>query len=123
MLNTAKYTENIRSLFSEVKTYLELQKKYIAMDTADKLITILSTVFIAAICLVFGAIILFFSMFALAYWLGQLVDSIAIGFLIIAVVNLLLIITFYRNRRQWVILPLAKFIISLFMDNTKNVSK
>ncbi len=117
---TGKYTERFQTFFSELKHYLELQKSYVAMDTAEKLTIILSAVAIAAISLVTVAMFLFFASFAIAYWIGQVTGCIAIGFLSIAAVLLFALIVFYIKRRDWITMPLARFMIRLFVreENT-----
>lgn len=116
MLNAGKYTEQFQELFTEVKQYLSLEKKYLAMDAADKLTVLLSTVAIASVCLILGAMTLFFGAFALAYWLGQLTNSLPLGFLIITVAIALLLIIFYNRRSGLIIQPLARLMTQLFVE-------
>ena len=51
---------SIQSLWTEVKTYLELQKEYLKLDSAEKLSVLLSAVATAAVCLILGLAALFF---------------------------------------------------------------
>ena len=119
MLGTGKYTEDIRDIILEVKNYLNLQKKYLAIDAAEKTTTILSAVAIAAICIVLGGIILFLCTFAFAYWIGDLLNSIPLGFLTMAFIVALLLLLFYCKRNAWVIQPLARMAAKLFVDNNE----
>ena len=114
---TGKYTRSFQALFTEVRHYLELQKKYLAMETAEKVTTLLSTVAIAAVCLVLGSIVLLFASFALAYWLGNIIGCNALGFLSVSVAILFLMLLFYSNREKWIIIPLARFVIGIFKGN------
>ena len=75
------YTENIQSLWTEVKNNLELQKQYLLMDTAEKLTVLLSAVATAVLCLAFGAMALLFLLLALGFWLGHIAGNSFIGFL------------------------------------------
>ena len=111
---TGKYTEQFQTLFTELKHYLELQKEYVAMDAAEKLTIILSTAAIAVVCFVTGAMCLFFVSFALAYWIGQVTGCLAVGFVSIAAALLLLLVVFHAKRKDWVIEPLARFMIKVF---------
>ena len=106
-----KYTDNFRKLLQETKQYLNLQKEYALMDTADKLTVILSTVAIAAVCFVLGAMILFFLTFALAYWIGNLTGNLSLGFFSIAVFLVLVLLIAYTKRNAWIIQPLARMMI------------
>ena len=111
-----KYTDNFRKLLQETKQYLNLQKEYALMDTADKLTVILSTVAIAAVCFVLGAMILFFLTFALAYWIGNITGNLSLGFISIAVFLVLVLLIAYSKRNVWIIQPLARMMIRLFVN-------
>ncbi|MBR4855223.1 MAG: phage holin family protein [Bacteroidaceae bacterium] len=111
-----KYTDNFRKLLQETKQYLNLQKEYALMDTADKLTVILSTVAIATVCFVLGAMILFFLTFALAYWIGNLTGNLSLGFISIAVFLVLVLLITYSKRNAWIIQPLARMMIRLFVN-------
>jgi hypothetical protein len=117
MLGTGKYTEDIKEIILEVKHYLNLQKKYLAIDAAEKTTAILSAVTIAAICILLGTIILLFCTFALAYWIGDLLNSLPLGFLTMALIVILLLLLFYCKRNAWVIQPLARMTAKLFIEN------
>ena len=119
MLGTGKYTEDIREIILEVKNYLNLQKKYLAIDAAEKATVILSAVAIAAICILLSSTILLFCTFALAYWIGDLLNSLPLGFAAMAIVVVLVLILFYRKRKAWVIQPLARMMAQLFVDNNE----
>lgn len=108
------YTEQFRTLLRETRRYLLLQKRFVALDVADKLIAILSTIAIAVVCFVLGVMVLFFLTFALAYWIGQMAGSLALGFLAIALLHLILVFIFYHNRTRWIIMPLARMMSALF---------
>ena len=99
-----------------MKKYLSLQKEYVLMDTADKLIVILSSVAIAVVCFVLGAMALFFLTFALAHWIGAVTDNVPLGFLCIALFHLAILVLFFRNRNKWIIQPLARAIVRLFVS-------
>ena len=111
-----KYTDNFRKLLEEAKRYLSLQKEYALMDTADKLTVILSTVAIAAVCIILGAMILFFLTFALAYWIGNITGNPSIGFISIAAFLLLMFFIVYQKRNAWIIQPLARMMVRLFVN-------
>lgn len=111
------YTDSLQSLWTEVKNYLELQKQYLMMDTAEKLTVLLSAVSTAVVCLVLGAMSLFFLLFALAAWIGQMVGSHGLGFLIMGLFLLLIMVVAYAKRKQWIIQPLARLVVGLFIHD------
>ncbi len=117
MFGIEDYTESLRKFWLETKGYLELQKEYMTLDAAEKLIVLLSAAALGAICLVIGAMALFFLLFALAAWVGQLSGSVALGFLIMGVVLLLLMAIVYFKRKQWIVQPLARLVVGLFVHD------
>ena len=110
------YTDNIQSLWIEVKNYLELQKEYLKLDTAEKLTVLLSAVAIAVVCLALGAMVVFFLLFALATWIGQKIGDPWLGFLIMGITLLFLLGLVYFMRKQWIVQPLSRLIVGLFIN-------
>lgn len=110
------YSSELQSLWKEIKNYLELQKQYIMMDTAEKLTVLLSAVATAAVCLTFGAMALFFLLFALASWFGQMIGNMFVGFLVMGILLLLLMFIAYAKRQQWIIQPLSRLVVGLFIN-------
>ena len=108
------YTAKFRSLLNELQRYLNLQKRYVALDAADKLIVLLTTIAVAEVCFVLGAMLLFFLTFALALWIGHPAGSTAVGFLVIAALLALALAIFNANRKRWVLVPISRLIVGMF---------
>ena len=109
------YSNSLQSLWTEIKNYLELQKQYLMMDTAEKLTVLLSAVAIAVVCLTLGAMALFFLLFALAAWIGQLAGNEVLGYLIMGCLLLMLMLIAYAGRKRWIIQPLSRLVVGLFI--------
>lgn len=110
------YTDNFQTLWTEVKNYLELQKQYIKLDTTEKLTVFFSAVATATVCLSLVAMALFFLLFALATLIGQAIGQLWLGFLIMGAFLLLLMLVVYLKRQQWIIQPLSRLIVGLFIN-------
>ena len=106
-------TNQMHQLLEDGKNYLELQKRYIGLQSAETLTKLLSAVAVWAIVILVGTLVLLFASVALAFWLGSLTGSIAVGFSIIAALLLLLIIIIYANRKRWITEPASKFLVGL----------
>ena len=81
-----------------VDTYIALAKANVTQKAADAASVSVSGILIAVLAFFF----IFFAGFALAWWLGQLLSSVAGGFLIVAGlfgVGVALIVTF---KEQWI---------------------
>ncbi len=109
--------QDLHALAAEVRRYLRLQKRYLALDAVEKVTRLLAAVAVAVVCLMLAAMVLFFTLYALAEWAGTMLGSTAAGFLIVAVMLMALAIVFYSHRQQWVVQPLARLMASLFLDD------
>ncbi len=120
MFSINKNVESIQKLLLEFKNYYLLQKKFIRLDTAEKLTVILSAVGISLIMLILVAFVFFFGTFAFAIYLGDELNSIPMGFAIVSGINILVLIIFYLNRKRFVVEPLARFMGRVFLNNKPN---
>lgn len=120
MFSSSKNIENMQKLFLEFKKYIELQKEYIKLDTAEKLTVIISATISITIMLILSAMVLFFLSFAIAWYLSDVLNSMPLGFGIIAVFCLLLCIIFYYKRETWVFQPTARLMVKLFIKKDEH---
>ena len=115
MFSNSKNIESIGKLLLEFKKYLELQKEFVKLDATEKMTVILSAILIVTVLLLLGSIVLLFLTFALAYYLGDVLGSLSLGFGLISAFILLLTVIFYLNRNRMVIQPLARFMTKLIL--------
>ena len=115
MFSNSKNIESIGKLLLEFKKYLELQKEFVKLDATEKMTVILSAILIVTVLLLLGSIFLLFLTFALAYYLGDVLGSLSLGFGLISAFILLLTVIFYLNRNRMVIQPMARFMTKLIL--------
>ena len=115
MFSNSKNIESIGKLLLEFKKYLELQKEFVKLDATEKMTVILSAILIETVLLLLGSIVLLFLTFALAYYLGDVLGSLSLGFGLISAFILLLTVIFYLNRNRMVIQPMARFMTKLIL--------
>lgn len=115
MISNSKNIESIGKLLLEFKKYLELQKEFVKLDATEKMTVILSAILIVTVLLLLGSIVLLFLTFALAYYLGDVLGSLSLGFGLISAFILLLTVIFYLNRNRMVIQPMARFMTKLIL--------
>lgn len=115
MFSNSKNIESIGKLLPEFKKYLELQKEFVKLDATEKMTVILSAILIVTVLLLLGSIVLLFLTFALAYYLGDVLGSLSLGFGLISAFILLLTVIFYLNRNRMVIQPMARFMTKLIL--------
>lgn len=115
MFSNSKNIESIGKLLLEFKKYLELQKEFVKLDATEKMTVILSAILIVTVLLLLGSIVLLFLTFALAYYLGDVLGSLSLGFGLISAFILLQTVIFYLNRNRMVIQPMARFMTKLIL--------
>lgn len=89
-----KIQDHIEGLSEDAKDYIESSVEYYKLDAYKK--TAKATSALLKFFIISGIFLLFFAflLIAIAIWLGELLDSMYLGFFIVAGVNLLLIIFF-----------------------------
>ncbi|MCR5180025.1 MAG: hypothetical protein K6C30_02245 [Bacteroidaceae bacterium] len=113
MFNNEQLTAQMEHLFNEGRRYWELQKQYLSLQSVEVLTRLLSTVVLILILILVGSMVLLFASFALAFWLGEMLDSTLLGFGIIAGVLLLLFLLVYAKRNAWIVRPTTAFMVNL----------
>lgn len=111
------YSDGFRTLWNEAKNYLELQKEYLKLDTAEKLSVLLSAALTTILCLIFALAALLFLVVALALWLAKIVGG-AWSFAIMGGVMLLVIAIILIARKRWIVQPVTRFIAKLIVDES-----
>lgn len=115
MFSQSKNMENMGKLFLEFKRYLELQKEFVKLDAAEKTTIVFSAAVTIAVVLLLGSIALLFFAFATAYYLGNVLESLSLGFCIVAAAVVVVALIFYSNRNRMVIQPIARFMANLIL--------
>lgn len=116
-------TNEFKDLFSELRQYLRLEKRFMLLSVAEKTTVILSIVFITTVMLMLGSVMISFLLVALANFIGDCLGSTALGYLTVALITLLLMLVFYALRTTLVINPLAYIMRNLFASTTDDVKQ
>lgn len=118
--------ENIKSRATEltesITDYLETSYKLVVIEAADKSTKILASITASCIVLVLGLFVILFGGIALGIWLGSLLNSAALGFVLVAVLFLLIIFILVAMRKR-IVFPLIRNILinMLYEENDQNV--
>lgn len=106
-------TDRMTKLFEQGRRYYALQKDYLSLHGAEVLSRLFSAIALTAIFILVGFMVILFGSFALAYWIGDLLGSHILGFVIIAGVLLVGTLLVYANRKSWIVLPTTRFMVNL----------
>ncbi len=123
MFSNSKNIENIGRLFLEFKKYLELQKEFVKLDATEKTAVVFSAALIVAVILLLGSIALLFFAFAMAYYLGNVLESLSLGFCVIGAAVVIIALIFYSNRNRMVIQPIVRFMANLILSKKEDGNK
>ena len=114
--DTTGNNRDLHAITQAVKADPQVPVRYLARAAVEQVTCLLSAVAVAVVCLILGAMILFFTLYALAEWIGALLGSAAAGFLIVAIILLVMAMVFFSHRQQWVVQPLARLMAGLFLE-------
>ena len=113
MLFSNQSTNQMHQLLKEGKEYLNLQKRYLGLQSAEMLTQLLSAILLWAVIILVGTLVLLFASFALAHWIGELTGSTVLGFGCMAIVLMAVIGLVYVRRKAWIVAPVAHFVVHL----------
>jgi signal transduction histidine kinase len=105
-------SSQIKQLIEQLKVYVNLRLDYVRLYVADFLIRFFSGMVLWLVIFLFLFFVLVFGSFAFAFWFGELTGNMALGFLIIAGFYVLLAVLIYLLRKQLLIKPFTKLIMT-----------
>lgn len=110
--------------FGHLIDYAEARWNVIALQISEKTANVASSIITGLALAVIGLISLVFVSIALAMWVGDMLNSIPAGYLIVAVIYAIVGGVLFSNRKKWIFIPLMNSILeSLYRerdDNDKN---
>ncbi|MBD5306667.1 MAG: phage holin family protein [Bacteroides sp.] len=117
-------TQEIREIFRESKTWVELQIEFTKLTAAEKFTLLTSTFVVGAICMMLGMVVVFLLSFSLVD-LFKMMMAPALAYLTVSGILILLIALIYLFRRVIIFNPIAKYITRLLLSpgQTQNATK
>ncbi len=109
--------EKAEQTYQHLIDYVEARWNLIALDISDKIATIGTSVIMSVCLALLGLFFLLFSSMALAFWLGDLTESYALGFLLVSLLYAIMGIIVYLNRKKWMFLPLMNKFLQMLYRN------
>lgn len=97
--------------------YAEARWNVIALEVSDHTATIATSVLMGVCLGILGLFFLLFSSISLALWLGDVTQSNALGFLLVALVYGLIGLVVYLNRKKWLFLPFMNKFLKILYRN------
>lgn len=97
-------------LSDSISEYVQTYYKLSILKFTDKATGISASVMSSLVVVTLGIFVLFFSGIALGFWLGSLVHSTALGFLLVAALYLLVIVIIVLMRKR-IVFPMIRNLI------------
>ena len=102
------------------KQYVDQQKQLIKLDVAEKSAQLISSAVTGVVLAVVGLLTLLFASLALAFFLGDVLDSIALGFLIVTIIYAVVALVVNSTKRKLVTNPVLSGVITKFFDDSND---
>lgn len=105
--------ERLNLLANDVIEYLKLRLEYIELSGTELLIRIISAIVLFQLLSLLLAFVFFFLSVAFAVWIAILLGDWAAAALITAGIHIVLVLFIFLRRKQLVVNPITRLIISL----------
>jgi hypothetical protein len=110
----------IENLVSDVKEYAEERMNLFMLNVQDKTSKAIAGTASVLIMVVLGIFTLAFLSFALAWFIGQMLEQPYLGFLIVAGVYLLAGVLLWANRVRWIGFPVMNAFLKNIADDDED---
>ena len=108
---------NVDELITHVEEYFQTKQDLVKMIAAEKSSVMISSVVTNLVIVFIFFIVFIFASIALAYGISQMIGEAYSGFLAVAVIYLVIGLTFYFNRDKWLKMPMANAIVKNFFKD------
>lgn len=113
------FAKVITDMADSIRKYIEIRLNLAKLDVLEKSAKILSLLLSAIFLFIIFMLFLFFISLTMAKWLGQLMNSDALGYLLIAVIYLIFGIIVLRYRRKLFLGSAIKHLSEIFFEDTE----
>lgn len=103
--------ENIEKLYEKAERYSKTTYELVRLNTIDKTSDIISSLAIVITILVIAAVFTLFINIGIALWIGQALNSNALGFFIVSGFYIIVGIIVFIKRNELIKIPLDNLIV------------
>ncbi|WNM18366.1 hypothetical protein [Flavobacterium capsici] len=109
--------ENIEKLYEKAERYSKTTYELVRLNTIDKTSDIISSLAIVITILIIAAIFTLFINIGIALWIGQALNSNALGFFIVSGFYIIVGIIVFIKRNELIKIPLDNLIVSKLLKS------
>lgn len=117
---TERHTDSRSKLFHALREYVMFRKEYLKLDFLEKGSLFLSHMFLILASLLLGCFAILCLSFALAYFLGEWLDSFSWAFMIVAALYVIIIIVLIKAKETLIINPMIRMLDRSLFRNEPN---
>ncbi len=107
-------TNEIKEIFTQSRTWVEIQVEYAKLTAAEKFTLMTSTFVVGSICMLLGMVVIILLSFALTD-VFKLIMAPALAYLTVSGILILLIILIYVFRQALIYNPIARYMTRLLL--------
>lgn len=111
----AKFTDEIKEIFTQGINWAKLEVEYVKLTAAEKIIILLSTLIIGGVCMIMLLPLFIMLLFALV-GVFRLFMNPSLAYLTVAGIVAILLVLVFIFRNVLVITPVSKFITRLLLE-------
>lgn len=115
LLKDAK--SKVEETYQHLIDYAEARWNVIALQVSDSTANAVTSILMGLCLAVLGLFFMLFVSFSLAFWLGELTNSYALGFLLVAVLYAIVGVVVYSNRQKLLFLPIMNKFLKILYRN------
>lgn len=108
--------EKSGEMYAYIQEYVRLQLEYFRLEAAEKAGKIISSLVVLSIFMLIGAFILLMFSLAAGLYLGKLLQSYPLAFLVLMGFYIVVGVILFLARDRWITTPIIKSIINDFFD-------
>ena len=106
-------SEQVADLFEQVRKYINLKADYLKLSLGERLIKFFSFFMLHSLIIYIVFFVMFFLGMAFSIWFGEVTDRPYLGFLLTAIVFILLGVIVYLLRKPLIVDPLTRAYLKL----------
>jgi hypothetical protein len=119
-MEKTRIADNISEVVEASKTYIEANLKLFKLSLLERLSKVVSLIISTTLVMLVGMLFVLFISISAAMFIGSLLDSRTLGFLVMALFFLVIVIFLWVKRKTLVINPIIRTLNDIVFDDTEN---
>jgi len=119
-MEKTRIADNISEVVDASKTYIEANLKLFKLTLLERLSKVVSLIISSTLVMLVGSMFLLFLSLSAAMFIGSLLDSRTLGFLVMALFFLIIMLFLWFRRKTLVINPIIRTLNDIVFTDNEN---